>query len=130
MPLDIFGRGGGETVIKAVRGPSGIGFKLTSDDQYDIQNKRLCKVAEAREPEDAVNLRRLRKAIASIKKEVREEITAQDSMLKTIDHRLNGFKNAQDITSKEELVLDQRQFRILEHLENRISKLEQWIKPT
>lgn len=126
MSLDVFGRGGGETLIKTVRGPPGIGFKLTSDNQYNIQNKRLCKVAEPIEPEDAVNLRRLRKAITNIWKEIKE----LEFMLKTVDQRLEGFTNTQNIDSKEDFKLHQRHAEFIEQLDSRINKLEQWIKPT
>lgn len=54
MSVDVFGRQLGRT--EGSRGPPGFGFKLTTDNQYDIENKRLCNVAESREPNDAANL--------------------------------------------------------------------------
>ena len=42
-------------VVTGVRGPPGIGFKLTADGNYDMDNKKLTKVAEGTENEDAVN---------------------------------------------------------------------------
>lgn len=38
---------------KSVRGPPGIGFKLTDDGNYDMENKRLCNVSEPIEDIDA-----------------------------------------------------------------------------
>ena len=37
------------------RGPPGTGFTLTSEANFDIQNKRLCNVEVAIDPTDAVN---------------------------------------------------------------------------
>lgn len=57
MSVDVFGRqlaksGGGG----GGRGPTGQGFLLTDDGNYDIASKVLCNVADAREKTDAVNL--------------------------------------------------------------------------
>jgi hypothetical protein len=60
MSIDIFGRplasGRGEGNKSSVRGPPGIGFKTTADDQYDIDNKRLCNIADPEHANDAVSL--------------------------------------------------------------------------
>ena len=50
----MFGRQLGQN--KDTRGPPGFGFKLTIDDQFDVENKRLCNVADSQEPNDAANL--------------------------------------------------------------------------
>ena len=38
------------------RGPSGVGYKLTSDGHYDAENEKLCNIADPSESKDAVNL--------------------------------------------------------------------------
>lgn len=57
MSIDIFGRqlvsGGSKN---SIRGPSGVGFKITTDNQYDMDNKRLCNIAKPQNPNDAVSL--------------------------------------------------------------------------
>lgn len=56
MSIDIFGRqlvSGGS----AIRGPPGIGFKITANNQYDMDNKQLCNVGDAQQPNDAVSLK-------------------------------------------------------------------------
>ena len=55
MSIDVFGRHfkRAETIY---RGPPGIEFQMTSDGNYNIQNKKLCNVTEARNSNDAVNL--------------------------------------------------------------------------
>lgn len=55
MSIDVFGR----TLIKARevhQGPAGIGFSLTKVGDFDIGKHRLCNVASAIDPTDAVNL--------------------------------------------------------------------------
>lgn len=52
MSVDVFGRQFmGRPGIKSVssRGPPGKGFKITTNGQYDMDNKRLCNVAHPRE---------------------------------------------------------------------------------
>lgn len=61
MSVDVFGR----TLNKAegTRGPPGIGFKLTKEGQFDIENKRLCNIAAPNELNEAVNLETLQRII-------------------------------------------------------------------
>ena len=58
MSVDVFGR----TLIRAkevYQGPQGVGFLLTREGDFDIEKRRLCNVAPAIEPSDAVNLEAL-----------------------------------------------------------------------
>ena len=61
MSVDVFGRNlkraGGS------RDPPGVGFKVTSSGQYDIDNKRLCNIAEPKHFSDAVNLDALQRIV-------------------------------------------------------------------
>lgn len=61
MSIDKFGRRLINEKIRSVssRGPPGVGFKTTADGQYDIDNKRLCNIADPQEPNDAVSLKTL-----------------------------------------------------------------------
>ena len=54
MSVDVFGW----NLVKSEgnRGPPGVGFKVTTDGHYDIENKKLCTVAEPQQPSDVVNL--------------------------------------------------------------------------
>ena len=61
MSVDVFGRNLGKT--EGSRGPPGVGFKVTSDGHYDMENKKLCNVAEPQQPSDVVNLETLRNII-------------------------------------------------------------------
>ena len=61
MSVDVFGRNLGKT--EGSRGPPGVGFKVTTDGHYDIENKKLCNVADPQQPNDAVNLKTQRNII-------------------------------------------------------------------
>ena len=61
MSIDVFGRTLKNKSGFAANGPPGIGYKLTDDGDYDVDYKRLCHIAEAKEPLDAVNHTTLQK---------------------------------------------------------------------
>lgn len=55
MSVDVFGRN--LKVSEGTnKGPPGIGYKFTQDGQYDVDEKRLCNVADPQSSRDAVNL--------------------------------------------------------------------------
>ena len=62
MSIDVFGRHS-KRAQTASRGPPGIGFKITPEGHYDMDNKRLLNVAEAKEQKDAVNLNLLQRLV-------------------------------------------------------------------
>lgn len=55
MPVDKFGRLKKEKGSAPVKGPPGVGFKVSENGDYDIDNKRLIHVAEPIEDGDAAN---------------------------------------------------------------------------
>ena len=61
MSVDIFGRQLGEFTRSHghsnTRGPPGIGFKLTADNQFDIDEKRLCNIGDPVDENDAISLK-------------------------------------------------------------------------
>ena len=80
MSVDVFGRQLIENK-EVHRGPPGIGFVLTAEYQFDIQNKRLCNVANAIEPTDAVNLNNLK----SIEEQIKNLKDSYDNLVKAIE---------------------------------------------
>lgn len=72
MSVDVFGRNlersGGS------RGPPGVGFKVTSDGQYDIEEKRLRNVASPQTSHDAVNLSTLIEIVKLEREKIMEEL--------------------------------------------------------
>lgn len=63
MSVDVFGRklGGGKT--DSSRGPPGLGYKLTSDGHYDVENKQIRNLGAPNDSKDAVNLETLQRII-------------------------------------------------------------------
>ncbi|KAK4885842.1 hypothetical protein RN001_002113 [Aquatica leii] len=58
MSLDKFGRSNGNTRhVVFQQGPRGVGFKVTIDNDYDMENKRLLNVGDPIEPHNALNLK-------------------------------------------------------------------------
>ena len=58
MSIDVFGR----TLFRAkevLQGPPGVDFILTTEGNFDLEKRKLCNVASATEPFDAVNLENL-----------------------------------------------------------------------
>lgn len=55
MSIDKFGRTLHTTRIRAARGPPGVGYKLTADGDYDIENKRLKNINYPIDELDACN---------------------------------------------------------------------------
>ena len=52
MSVDVFGHKLNGS--KGSRGPPGIGYKLTIDGQYDMENKKLCNVGDTQQPKDVI----------------------------------------------------------------------------
>lgn len=92
MSLDVFGRSvDSHANIKGSRGPPGLGFKLTSDNQFDLENKRLCNVGEPVDKHDAVTLDALGYSMRIFKKEIdslRKDIVKLDKDLQTLNKNL------------------------------------------
>ena len=88
MGVDVFGRHSKKTEGKA--GPPGIGFKFTSEGQFDIDHKRLCNLEAPLEPNDAVNLQALKNLVSSevlnlyeVIKTFQSEVDNLSSLVKT-----------------------------------------------
>ena len=72
MSIDVFGRTlKNKSGSAAAKGPPAIGYKLTDDGDYDVGYKRLCHVAEAKEPLDAVNLTTLQKQFEKLSQAIK-----------------------------------------------------------
>lgn len=81
MSVDVFGR----QLIQAKevhRGPPGVGFNLTSSEDFDIGNKLLRNVAKAESASDAVNLELLNETNDRLLKGVFSSMTEFGERLK------------------------------------------------
>lgn len=120
MSVDIFGRGSGELSqsVKAVRGPPGVGFKYTDDQQYDVEKKRLCNVAEPIKQEDAVTLRRLLNELSELKHMVESLERRHSERIHSQDSKIEGSHN-----------LHARHSELILQLDNRLRALESQKEP-
>lgn len=112
MSIDLFGR---QLVYEkqalGQRGIPGVGFKLTDDGQYDLENRKLCNTADATVPNDAVNLKILNRSKRKLKSDILEAV---DLSYKNLDKRLTEVekkiafleKNLKVYTDIERLFLD------------------------
>lgn len=57
MPIDKFGHVMGIKDQSLRTGPKGVGFKCTTTGDYDMDNKRLCNIADPKNDTDAVNIK-------------------------------------------------------------------------
>lgn len=115
------------------RGPPGNGFKITADGQYDIDNKRLCNVADPIEQNDAVTVRVMQSAVqqeirllyeitSSLRNSVDDHDTIMQALQSNFDDKLK--KQYIDFENVQELIT--RNSQLIAHLEDRLRTLERF----
>lgn len=98
MSVDVFGRrlalSNNKIAIVGRQGPAGVGFQLTPDGNYDINNKRLCNIGDSKEDGDVLSLK------------IYKELMKNERL--NIDHHLiNPLKNTlEEIKIKIQFLLD------------------------
>lgn len=128
MSVDVFGRQLDKSVIvknRGLPGNPGIGFRITADGNYDLQNKRLCNVANPEQQNDAATLnilhRKLHTSVKILRKEMNDsnlmlvqglEVTIQD-MFKTLSI---------DLKTLQDLVI--RNSKAISDLDTRLNAIE------
>ena len=92
MSVDIFGRrlvtGGSKNSPSISRGAPGPGFRFTDDGQFDIEYKRLCKVGDCIDDDDAITLKMVKNIVKQeisliykITSSLRTEIDTHDAII-------------------------------------------------
>lgn len=90
MSVDVFGRqldksasvkNRGLSGLPGPPGKAGIGFKLTEDGHYDMENKRLCNVATPEQQDDAATLNILHRKVHTTVKILRKEMNDSNQLL-------------------------------------------------
>lgn len=74
MTVDVFGRQLNTSGGAGPPGKPGVGFKTTTDGQYNLEQKRVCNVGDAIEPYDAVNLAVLKMHIAALSDKIQSSM--------------------------------------------------------
>lgn len=112
MSLDVFGRSSNQSV-KSSRGPPGVGFIVTTDGHFDIENKKLCNVAEASEENDAVNLKLLEN---SLEREAEENYKNHAILRQQINDTIHMIRSLEYKTNKEFLTRFEKDYLELQNL--------------
>ena len=100
MNVDVFGRALNKN--KGVsRGPPGIGFSLTDSGDFDIQNKRLCNIGDAKVDSDAVNLGIVNRDLNDMKLQIKQFEHKKNNELKEIKKRLDLIEEVLKIELKD-----------------------------
>lgn len=84
------------------RGHPGIGYKITSDGQYNIENKRLCNVGDPKEINDVINLVTLQKEINSLKNDQEKLNIMMGNVNKIFLEKIRNLQN--DIITIKEII--------------------------
>lgn len=70
MSVDVFGRKLKDKTNAPHRGPPGVGFKLTPEGHFDLENKQLTNLAPPKQPNDAVNLKTVQDMVARLRSDL------------------------------------------------------------
>lgn len=78
-------------IERGVRGERGVGFNLTSDGDYNLENRRLTSVAMPKDQNDAVNLSYLSKVLQTLNDDVQ---ILKTSLELTISNKIDELKHS------------------------------------
>ncbi|XP_044578949.1 uncharacterized protein LOC123261422 [Cotesia glomerata] len=103
MSIDIFGRS--LKTVAVVSGPPGApgrGFKINSNGQYDLENKRLCEVGQPVNDNDAITLKFMRdfinKELSLLERTIRED---QSEIISYLHSEVVSLRTSLDLLKKE-----------------------------
>ncbi|XP_014295514.1 uncharacterized protein LOC103579935 [Microplitis demolitor] len=115
MSIDIFKRQSETKSSKTGRrGPPGPGFKITDDGQFDIDNKRLCNIADPENFSDAIPLR---SAQNIIQHEVQSLNEGSLLMRQDIDIIIHGLEAKFDNYRKNQRIENENTIEVISKLE-------------
>lgn len=106
MPVDKFGRSQltvGGVKAKLLQGPKGDGFKLTDENNFDIQFKRLCNVATPTDENDVVTFGFFEERMNKLKLSVKEKIESLKEITRLLE-AIDVEKNYISLKGKRRLV--------------------------
>lgn len=106
MSIDVFGHLLRETSIRYGRpGPPGVGFKLTSDGDFDLGNRKLCNLGSPVNPDDAVSLRiledKINEKLDLLQRRFSFEIGEIRLKLREIESKKKKHKKRKDLVGEE-----------------------------
>ena len=97
MSVDVFGHSLSKSDGLYIRGLPGIGFEMTKDGQYDMQNKRICNLADSVLNNDAVTFNTLKTEINNVKRECIDKINkvkneSTDEIKSELQNEIDTYK--------------------------------------
>lgn len=92
MSVDVFGRRR-EKKIENTRGPPGVGYKLTTGGEFDVENKRICNLGDGYNDKDAVNYKTLTKYAYDLTVPIKIEIEKLRSDIEDCAKILETYKS-------------------------------------
>ena len=137
MSIDVFGHSLNRAVSasRGSCGPSSVGFKVTSDGNYEIDEKRLYSVEDAEEQYDANNLRLVQRIVQNeirtlyeVTLSMRNEINSNNIRIQSVQERINETMKNQEIDTEQKLVLQNT--KLIAQSDMRLNALENGPKET
>jgi len=92
MSVDIFGRKLSKGDNKTIYGSLSLGFKLTDDNHYDMDNKRLCSVAKPESVNDAVSLSVMNTSIKHEVEKFQKQLSEHSKIISELTAQLKTLK--------------------------------------
>ena len=115
--------------------PPGVGFQVTSDGNYNIDNKRLSNIQDAEKQQDAVNLRLVQRIVKNevqilfqVTSSLRSSIDDLNIFIQVIEDKVNEKIRNSQIGSQQELSL--HNVELIAQLDNRLTAIENELRKT
>lgn len=130
MSLDVFGRSF-KKIENSIRGPPGVGFKYTTEGNFNVENKKLCNVAEALSEGDATNLSLVKKIVSTEVNEIykilgsmRSDILNNNIKIIRLEDSVNKYMHNLKISIERNIEWLTLNKEFLTQLDKRLSALE------
>jgi hypothetical protein len=120
MSVDVFGRQLEKSTAVSSRGPPGVGFKITADGHYDIDNKRLCSVANPIQQNDAVTVSYMQQEIDVLLNKIHNN----NSMIHALESRMTQALQNLGVNIETAQDLPIRNSKVIYELDARLKVLE------
>lgn len=131
MSVDVFGRQLEKSAGASTRGPPGVGFKITSDVQYDMDNKRLTNLSDPVNQNDAVTLKVMQNAVQQevrivyqVTAALRSDVDDTTIMIQSLEARFQEHSKNQLVNIEMVQDLATRNAQLISHLDERLRTLE------
>ncbi len=130
VSVDVFGHTLMSDAIGRL-GPSGIGFKLTMDGQYDMENRRLCNVAKSLNWNDAASVESVhhivQKAVKSENSKTQFLIQDNTTKIQALNSKVDNISNYSESHQKALQELITKNALMISALDTQLTTLNQRI---